>query len=134
MATDEQRDVPRDDADGDAHRLLADQHGPERAGPVLFERERADQLGEAVEHHRRREDLAHQRPARGRAHLGGDRVGELLGPGLDGAAQLGDPVGALVGAELGVGPVERGLRGLDRPVDVGLARLGHGGDDLFGER
>ena len=131
----EQRDVPRHDATRDANRLAAHQHRAERALPELFERELACEVRVVVEHHRGREDLAHDRERDRRTHLLTDRSGDVLVARLDELRDLLHDVGALAGGHAGPrAGVECAARCGHRAVDVLVRCVGNGRDDFFRER
>ena len=89
-------------------------------------------LGEGVQDHGGREDLAEHGEVVGGADLARDEVGELLLASGEELGHLGEQSGALLRGVVGPGAGERGLGGGDGAVHVGVGRHRHGADDLLG--
>ena len=134
---DEQRDVPRDDRRDDADRLLAHDRGrAQGAEALLLEDVLAREVGVEVEHHRRAEDLAHQRPGDRRAVLLRDDVSRTPGCGPGSSwLSLAMTSARSDGAIRGHGPRSKACRAaVTARVDVALAGVRDLRDHLFGVR
>ena len=132
---DEQRHVPRDDAGGHAHRLLAHEDRSDHAVAGLLELELAGQAGEEVEHGGGGEDLAHDREVVRGAVLARDEAGEVVHLGRDRGRDRRHDVGPLGGAMRGHGPRSKASRAAATARSMSaLVDTGHAADDLFGGR
>ena len=125
----QQRVVPGDDLAGDADRLLQ-RVGEERAADrVRAAADRADRGGEVAEVLDRAEELGLGRGDR-LADVAGLELRELVPVRLDRVCERVQEPRALVRRRLAPVAVERGARGLDRAVDLGLARELRGAERL----
>src|SRR5690606_10216093 len=121
-----QRVVPGRDGPDHAHRLA--QHG--RVADPLLERVRGRQFGVGTGDGDGDAGVHGLRQLQGGAQFGGDRLGDPLPAGPEGAPQGGEPGGALRGR----GGAPRGEGGAGRPdggVDVLHGARRDGGDHLF---
>jgi hypothetical protein len=110
-----------------------------RAGPImpsshLLEGEASGQLGEVVERHAGGTHLAEVAEQQWAAHLGGDQVGQVVGPFQKERIEPVDHVGPLGGGRAAPVAVECTTGGGDRSVDVGGRPLRGGPQLLFGQR
>jgi hypothetical protein len=122
--------VPGSDARDDADRLA---HDEGVADLLAVEVEGTGQSCEVAEVERRQPDLDHLREAQGHAHVVGDELADLVGPGSQRVRCGLQVVGALVRGQCR--PAGEGCPGSGHGlVGVGGRALGNAGDELLGGR